>query len=164
MIFGYSFSHAKLNNHEELTAVAGSVCLEHPMQTSEKFCVQVLSERKASVEGAVLEELVSQLVYDFWVHLKELPERIIAYRDAGSPGSFDAIEREEVPAIRNAIGKIYDRAGLQNFKPTITFVVANKVRSELGTSKRLATTICSLLQTVQDHNARIVPGKSRIAF
>lgn len=67
-----------------------------------------------------LEEMVGELLEEFFLTVDNLPCRIIFFRDGVSETQFYKVLKEELQAIRAACLKFPD------YKPTITFVVVQK--------------------------------------
>lgn len=136
IIIGYSLGHGRINS-EATTAVAGSVCLHHPMQMGQSVKFQKSGKKSDVVDSGVLKELVKDLAMNFFAHADAVPERIIIFRDGGSTGSFDNIKNEEVKAVKEAFAEMNMECGRecpQNCEdrncpmcaPPLTFIVSNK--------------------------------------
>lgn len=137
LIFGYSLGHGRVNG-APATAIAGSVCLSHPMQMGQAVRFQKTGMKSDVVDSDVLKLIVRDLAINFFEHLDEVPERVIVFRDGGSTGSFENIKAVEVKAVKEALAEMnleYGRECPQNCADRncpscalpLTFIVSNKV-------------------------------------
>ena len=113
------------------TALAGSVCLFHPMQMGQAVKLYKVVTRRDVVDTQALKNLMTDLVLNHYAHTRQTVQRIVVYRDGGSRGSMDTIKAEELKVVREAFKDVFPGAD----EPTLTFVVSNK-----------------------DHNINIVPS------
>ncbi|KMZ60694.1 Protein argonaute 7 [Zostera marina] len=69
-----------------------------------------------------LEEMVRELLEDFYQSVHKLPGRILFFRDGVSETQFHKVLEKELQAIRSGCSKF----GGGSYKPTITFIVVQK--------------------------------------
>lgn len=114
-------AHGRINAFAS-TALAGSVCLFHPMQMGQAVKLYKSERLRDVVDSEALRDLISDLIVNHFAHTRLKAERILVYRDGGSRGSFEHIRAEEIQTIRKVWGSFFPKAE----PPKITFVVSNK--------------------------------------
>ena len=103
------------------TALAGSVCLFHPMQVGQAVKLYKVVTRRDVVDRLALKQLISDLVLNHYAHTRQRALRILVYRDGGSKGSMETIRAEEVNVVREGFREVFPG----DDEPTLTFLVSN---------------------------------------
>ncbi|GLJ13169.1 hypothetical protein SUGI_0206690 [Cryptomeria japonica] len=111
-----------------------------------KYVARMRSQghRKEIIEG--LKEMVGELLEDYREEVKQLPARIVFFRDGVSEGQFYKVLDDELRALKAACQRF------ENYDPTITFAVVQKRHhTRLFPSDGQATTPGNSLSGVRVH-------------
>jgi hypothetical protein len=130
------------------TALAGSVCLFHPMQMGQAVKLYKAERRRDVVDNQALRSLISDLVVNHFAHTRQMAERVIVYRDGGSRGSLGNIKLEELTIIREVFRDVFPESS----PPGMTFVVSNKDHN------------INIVPAVKDNRHRNVPSGTTVGL
>ncbi|KAF8970921.1 Piwi domain-containing protein [Flammula alnicola] len=73
-----------------------------------------------------LRTFVDTAIQTFDKRYRRLPRRIIFFRDGVSEGEFEAVSIQEIAAIKAAFKDVWERRGVKDPHPLLTFIVVGK--------------------------------------
>ncbi|PKA59859.1 Protein argonaute 7 [Apostasia shenzhenica] len=125
-------------DHEPVIFMGADVTHPHPLDDSSpsiaavvgsmnwpaanKYVSRIRSQTHRQEIIEELEQMVHELLEDFFVSVRKLPSKIIFFRDGVSETQFHKVMKHELQAIKKACSKLPSG----NFKPAITFAVVQK--------------------------------------
>lgn len=179
-VLGLSISNT-LGQHA-ISIISASACLDSScMRFAQDIKIQTKTE---IIDDSVLIDLTKSLLIQFFLHNgKQMPERILVYRDGVSDGSFSRVQSREIQCIRKAFLKFKEEmtgqtgsscdicktSGCLLCCPLITFVVCmtrNKIKivpaNECG-EKNVFSGTC-LDDVIMDmQNLRVIPSREEFS-
>ncbi|CAI7816651.1 unnamed protein product [Closterium sp. NIES-53] len=129
MVFGLDVSHGAPGSHAP--SVAAVVASMDP--NASKYAVRRRAQhrRQETILGLFDAEsdtggMLCELMNDFGNANKMGPKRIIVFRDGISESQFPTVGATELQAFRKAFELTGKKVGVPNFRPAITYIVAQK--------------------------------------
>eukprot|EP00092_Neocalanus_flemingeri_P005039 GFUD01005419.1.p1 GENE.GFUD01005419.1~~GFUD01005419.1.p1 ORF type:complete len:1029 (+),score=236.79 GFUD01005419.1:45-3089(+) len=121
MIMGADVTHPASDFKGEKPSIAAVVGSMDPKASQYKCEIRFQDTAQNEEMILSMEEVTNKLLREFRNRTKREPSRLIFYRDGVSEGQFLTVLNKELAAIRRACSSLNE-----NYKPAITFVVAQK--------------------------------------
>lgn len=118
IFFGADVTHPHPMDDKSPSIAAVVASMNWPAANKYVARMRTQAHRKEIIEG--LREMVGELLEDYRDEIKQLPKRILFFRDGVSEGQFYKVLEEELRALKAACKRF------ENYNPTITFAVVQK--------------------------------------
>eukprot|EP01018_Ginkgo_biloba_P036844 Gb_15866 [translate_table: standard] len=118
IFFGADVTHPHPLDDKSPSIAAVVASMNWPAANKYVARMKTQAHRKEIIEG--LKEMVEELLEDYREEVKQLPQRILFFRDGVSEGQFYKVLEDELKALKGACQRF------ENYKPTITFAVVQK--------------------------------------
>lgn len=118
IFFGADVTHPHPMDDKSPSIAAVVASMNWPAANKYVARMRTQAHRKEIIDG--LREMVGELLEDYRDEIKQLPKRILFFRDGVSEGQFYKVLEEELRALKAACKRF------ENYNPTITFTVVQK--------------------------------------
>ncbi|KAF2198644.1 Piwi-domain-containing protein [Delitschia confertaspora ATCC 74209] len=121
IVFGIDVTHPSPGSSEDAPSIAGVVASSNSLFTQYPASIRAQKGRQEMVAG--LAEMVIERIR-LWQNVnKDLPNKVIVYRDGVSEGQYALVLEKEYPAFVEAFNKLY---GPQQKHPKISIITVGK--------------------------------------
>lgn len=146
MTVGFDVSH----HPRDRSRSVGALCATMDLNRSSSFFSTTMEYRDGNEMVANLDTYLTAALEMYVDLLKELPERIVMYRDGVGEGQIATVEEQEIRPIMKTLKRIY---AVKNLEPKFAYIVVNK-RVNARFFK----------QTHQGNFCNPVPGTGKLIF